>query len=142
MLECLAPTRLHLDRFLPPTAIRILVDHRGNALDTAHPSTLLVPGDSRRLVSQESFRRDLFPGMLAAARALATAAASAPAEAAQTLAAQTLGAELERLADLATRNPQVSAAELAALRAVRDESLTALASPRLRLDALRLIWRT
>jgi ATP-dependent helicase HepA len=142
VLECLAPTRLHLDRFLPPTAIRILVDHRGNALDTAHPSALLVPGDSRRLVSQESFRRDLFPGMLAAARALATAAASAPAEAAQTLAAQTLGAELERLADLATRNPQVSAAELAALRAVRDESLTALASPRLRLDALRLIWRT
>ena len=142
VLEALAPTRLHLDRFLPPTAIRILVDHHGNMLDPAPPTAALVPGDSRRLVGQESFRLAIFPKMLAAARALATTAAIAPAEAARHLAAASLGADLERLTDLATRNPQVSANELAALRALCDESLTALATPRLRLDALRLIWRT
>ena len=141
VLEVLAPTRLHLDRFLPPTTIRILVDHHGNELDTPPPAALLLPGDSRRLVGQDSFRRELFPKMLDAARALATTAAQIPAAAASHLAALTLTAELERLTDLATRNPQVSAAELAALRAHRDESLTALAAPRLRLDALRLIWR-
>ena len=141
VLEVLAPTRLHLDRFLPPTPIRILVDHHGTASDSAPPSAVLVPGDPRRLVNQPVFRNDLFPKMLAAARQLAGAAAKAPADAAHLLAGHTFDAELERLADLATRNPQVSAAELAALRACRDESLTALASPRLRLDALRLIWR-
>ena len=97
---------------------------------------------AKRTNSQESFRLAIFPKMLTAARALATAAAVAPAEAARHLAATTLGAELARLTDLATRNPQISAADLAALRNLRDESLTALAAPRLRLDALRLIWRT
>ncbi|MEI6675956.1 MAG: helicase-related protein, partial [Verrucomicrobiota bacterium] len=142
VLEVLAPTRLHLDRFLPPTTLRILVDHHGKMLDITPATAALVAGDSRRLVSQESFRLAIFPKMLAAARVLATAAAVAPAEAARHLAATTLSAELARLSDLATRNPQVSTNELAALRALRDESLTALAAPRLRLDALRLIWRT
>lgn len=142
VLEVIAPTRLHLDRFLPPTVIRILVDHRGEPLDAPLPAALLVAGDSRRLVSQPTFRRELFPKMLAAAQALATAASHTPAETARQLAAATLDAELTRLADLATRNPQVSASELAALRACRHQTLQALATPRLRLDALRLIWRT
>jgi len=141
VLEVLAPTRLHLDRFLPPTPIRILVDHHGKAVDAAPPSALLVPGDSSRLVNQPAFRNEIFPKMLAAARELASTASQAPTAAAGHLAGDALGAELERLADLATRNPQVSAAELAALQACREESLTCLASPRLRLDALRLIWR-
>ncbi|MCX6879057.1 MAG: SNF2-related protein [Verrucomicrobia bacterium] len=142
VLEVLAPTRLHLDRFLPPTVLRVLVDHHGNPSKAAPPPAILLPGDSRRLVGQETFRRDLFPIMLAAARALATADAAAPTATARQLAADTLDAELARLTDLATRNPQVSAAALAALRALRDEALTALATPRLRLDSLRLIWRT
>ena len=142
VLEVIAPTRLHLDRFLPPTVMRILVDHRGEPLDTPLPAALLVAGDSRRLVSQPTFRRELFPKMLAAARALATAASEAPAATARQLAASTLDAELARLEELATRNPQVTAGELAALRACRDETLAALTTPRLRLDALRLIWRT
>jgi len=142
VLEVIAPTRLHLDRFLPPRVVRILVDHRGEPLDTPLPAALLVAGDSRRLVSQPTFRRELFPKMLAAARALATTAAEPPAEAARQLAARALDADLARLADLATRNPQVSAGELAALRACREETLAALRAPRLRLDALRLVWRT
>ena len=141
VLEVLAPTRLHLDRFLPPTPIRILVDHHGKTVDSAPPSAVLVSGDPRRLVHQPTFRCEIFPKMLAAARDLATAAARAPADAARQLAGHLLGAQCDRLADLATRNPQVSAAELATLHACRDESLIFLASPRLRLDALRLIWR-
>jgi ATP-dependent helicase HepA len=142
VLDCLAPTHLHLDRFLPPTLIRILVDHHGNPLDAAPPAALLTPGDSRRLVGQTTFRSEIFPTMLAAAHALATAAASAPAAAACQLAAATLSAEVERLADLATRNPTIAPAEIVACRARREAALTALATPRLRLDALRLIWRT
>ncbi|MEN9974716.1 MAG: hypothetical protein RLZZ282_722, partial [Verrucomicrobiota bacterium] len=142
VLEVLAPTRLHLDRFLPPTVIRVLVDHRGQAVTTPLPSAILLAGDSRRLVSQETFRRDLFPKMLAAARALAATAADAPATTARQLAAATLDAEIERLLDLSTRNPHVPACELDALRTCRDESQLALASPRIRLDALRLIWRS
>ena len=142
ILEVIAPTRLHLDRFLPPTVIRIMVDHQGHASTSHLPSAVLIPGDSRRLVSQETFRRDLLPKMLAAAQSLATTAAAAPQEAARQLAESSLGAELTRLEDLATRNPQVSQAELDAHRSHRDETLAALAHSRLRLDAIRLIWRT
>lgn len=140
VLEALAPVRLHLDRFLPPTVIRVTVDHQGKPITTTPPAAVLLPGDPRRLVGQESFRRELFPRMLAAARALATTAGGTPAENARLLAAATLADELARLQDLATRNPHVSAAEMAALRALRDETLAALAAPRIRLDALRLIW--
>ncbi len=142
VLETLAPTRLHLDRFLPPTAIRVIVDHRGSNPDLIPPSASLSPSDPRRLVNQDAFRRKIFPKMLDAARSLATTAAHAPSESARQLAEHTLNKEIERLDDLAARNPRVSESELAALRARRDESLAALAAPRLRLDALRLIWRT
>lgn len=142
VLEVIAPTRLHLDRFLPPTVIRVIVDHRGNPFSAPLPAAILTPGDSRRLVGQETFRRDLLPTMLAAARSLATAAMENPAKAARQLGTDTLHSELTRLEDLATRNTRVSAAELAALRSTLDETLGALSNPRLRLDALRLIWRT
>jgi ATP-dependent helicase HepA len=141
VVEVIAPTRLYLDRFLPPTVIRVVVDHQGNAFNGNLPGALLVPGDSRRLVGQETFRRGLFPKMLAAARALASDASLDPVETGCSLAEQTLDAEIARLEDLATRNSRVSSVELAALRATRDETLSALANPRLRLDALRLIWR-
>jgi ATP-dependent helicase HepA len=138
----IAPTRLHLDRFLPPTVIRVVVDHQGNPFRSALPSAVLIPGDPRRLVGQETFRRDLFPKMLAAAESLAVCASETPGGMARELAAAALDAEVVRLEDLATRNAQVSDHELDSLRSTRDESLAALAVPRLRLDALRLIWRT
>ena len=115
VLEVIAPGRLHLDRFLPPTAIRATVDHHGKSFSPAPPSSVLVPGDCRRLVGQDAFRRELFPKMLVAARALADAAALPSADTARQLAAATLDAEISRLEDLATRNPRVSPAEIAAL---------------------------
>ena len=75
-----------------------------------------------------------------AARALATTASRNLIDSAGTNAEETLSRELKRLEDLATRNAQVSPAEITALRQLRDESLTAIDFPRLRLDALRLVW--
>ncbi len=141
VLETMAPARLHLDRFLPPTPIRVAVDHRGAVFEGVVPSAALVAGDPRRLVRQEGFRRELYPRMCDKAHALAAAAAPALAAEARRLAAAAYGAELERLTDLATRNPQVTPADIAALSHARDETLAGLANPRLRLDALRVIWR-
>lgn len=139
--EIIAPTRLHLDRFLPPTVIRVAVDHRGEKMKNPPPSALLTPGDPGRIIRQETFRRDLFPRMLAASQALAATAAKAFIEEARQLATETLAAEISRLIDLAARNPQVSPNEISALLNLRTETLTAFSTPRLRLDALRLVWR-
>ncbi|MFT4175726.1 MAG: SNF2-related protein [Luteolibacter sp.] len=142
VLECIAPTRLHLDRFLPPTLLRVVVDHKGTPFTENLPTALLQPGDARRLIQQDTFRRELFPGMLDAARKLAETTALQPANAAHTLANTTLTAEIDRLHDLASRNPQVSHEEICALEIQREQSLAALLAPRLRLDSLRLIWRS
>jgi len=49
---------------------------------------------------------------------------------------------LARLQDLALRNPQVTDVEMQALILEREQILAALKQPRLRLDALRLIWQS
>ncbi len=141
VVEIIAPTRLHIDQFLPPTMIRVAVDHRAEEMKSPPPAALLLPGDPGRIIRQETFRRDLFPRMLAASRSLAASASETPIKEARELAAKTLAAEIDRLTDLATRNPQVSPNEISALLGLRTDTLTALSSPRLRLDSLRLIWR-
>ena len=79
--------------------------------------------------------------MLGASRAIAASASEVCIGEARRLAAATLNAEVDRLVDLATRNPQVSSDEISALVNLRTEILAALSVPRLRLDSLRLIWR-
>ena len=139
VVEVIAPTRLHLDRFLPPTLLRVIVDHNGTAQTKAPPATLLQPGDPRRIVSQESFRRDLFPKMLDAAKTVATRASAKPTAAAKELAKEFISAQIARLEDLATRNPHVSDDEIVKLKETLKETLETLGEARVRLDALRLI---
>lgn len=139
VVEVIAPPRLHLDRFLPPTLLRVIVDHNGTAQTKAPPAALLQPGDPRRIVSQEAFRRDLFPKMLEAAKGVATRASAKPTAAAVELAKETISAQIARLEDLATRNPQVSHKEIETLKGTLKETLEILGHARVRLDALRLI---
>lgn len=140
VLEVIAPSRLHLDRFLPPTLLRVIVDHTGKAQTKAPPAQLLQPADSRRIVAQEAFKTQIFPSMLNAAKDVATRACSKPIETATQLAQKTLEAQMERLKDLASRNPHVSQAEIEALKSTLTESKEALSQARLRLDSLRLIY--
>jgi ATP-dependent helicase HepA len=142
VLEVIAPPRLHLDRFLPPTLLRVIVDHTGTAQTKAPPAAALQPGDARRLVSQEAFRRDLFPKMTAAAKDIAKRASAKPIQAARELAEETITSQIARLEDLAKRNPHVSASETEALKATLRETTQALSQARVRLDSIRLVFRT
>ena len=142
VLEALAPNRLHVDRFLPPTTIRVLTDHSGNDLSEKPTPAPLQQGDARKLITQPAFRQDLLPKLLDRAEKLASERAEPSTEAARTLAEKSISAEITRLRDLAKRNPQVNESEITALEATLTETKAALKSPRLRLDSLRLIWRT
>ncbi|MDP4624219.1 MAG: SNF2-related protein [Akkermansiaceae bacterium] len=139
VLETLAPSRLQLDRFLPPTLMRVIVDHTGKAQTKAPPAKLLQPGDARRVVAQEAFKTDLFPKMVKAAKAVADRASAKPTAAAQALATDTISKQIARLKDLASRNPAVSDQELKALEHTLTETTEALANSRVRLDSVRLI---
>ncbi|MDP4898385.1 MAG: SNF2-related protein [Akkermansiaceae bacterium] len=139
VLETLAPSRLQLDRVLPPTLMRVIVDHTGKAQTKAPPAKLLQPGDARRVVAQEAFKTDLFPKMVKAAKAVADRASAKPTAAAQALATDTISKQIARLKDLASRNPAVSDQELKALEHTLTETTEALANSRVRLDSVRLI---
>ncbi len=144
VLECLAPSRLHVDRFLPPTPYRTVVDHKGNdhSSDEGFWSANLEPGSPRKLVSQSVFRKEILPGMLKRAEHIADEQSCRQISQAVETAGKSLSAEIERLHNLSQKNSKVSPSEIESLRSHRDEILQLLGQSRLRLDALRLIWRT
>lgn len=146
VLECLAPGQLHADRFLPPTPIRIFVDHHGreHPVETV-PSEPLQPVDRRRvvdgraLVSQARIRDVVLPAMIRrAAEAAERRAADIIARARLQMHVQ-LTAEVERLRALQAVNPSVREEEVESL-VVQQTALTEhIDASRLRLDAVQLL---
>ncbi|MCI0534851.1 MAG: RNA polymerase-associated protein RapA [Verrucomicrobiales bacterium] len=145
LLECLAPPRLHVDRFLPPTPLRIVVDHRGqdaSAVWTAEAlARNLKNGEVRALLERPALREDLLPSLLESAQALAKDQASSVVAQARTEMNAQLGHEISRMSELKRTNPNVQAEEIELLLEHQRTLDQHLASARLRLDAVRLIQR-
>ncbi len=144
VVEALAPAALHVHRFLPPTPIRIVVDHA--LVDRSSSSELaslpLKKGDIFRLLDRGAIRKKALPAMLEKANALAEAEMKRfVAEASQNLDSQ-LGGELSRLEELREINDHVLPEEIAVLRKHWTDLEAAIHAARLRVDALRLIFRT
>lgn len=137
MLECPAPARLHLDRFLPPTPLHLVVDPSGALVE---PDGMeIVDPHLRHPLQDHPPLSALVPQMLEAARDHAEAAAESLLEVARKTAAESLGVEIERIAALAKNNPDVRPEDVEALKQDAAEIINALSSPAVRLDALRLL---
>lgn len=145
LLECIAPPDLHADRFLPPTPLRVVVDHRGqDAGKDATPELLrrhLRKGDAYALLERPEFREDLFPHLLESALAAATRQMPGLIAQARREMAGQLDAEIARLKELQQVNPSVRPAEIDLLVHHRKSLDEHLQAARLRLDSLRLIQR-
>jgi ATP-dependent helicase HepA len=143
VLECVAPQRLHTDRFLPPTPVPVVVDSEDK--DVSHKATTVLARAQLQDIPAHALR-DRFPldrlllkrllsGALKIAegqrlRLIATARAAAERE---------LTHELDRLRALAAVNPSVRRQEIAEVEHELGELLAHYDSARLRLDAVRLI---
>lgn len=138
-VECVAPASLHIDRFLPTTPIRVVVDHA--LKDQTDNKTLatakLEPGDVFRLL--DKIRRKLLPSMIEAANRLAVEKMKPIIVEAITAMESQLQEEIERLEDLATINPNIRPEEIEAAKAQKEQLRKALESAHLRTDAVRLI---
>jgi len=145
VLECLAPSQLHIDRFLPPTPIRVVVDHQGKDFtDDLSPeklSRVVRPAEVYPLSQATGFREELLPRMRAQADELAGGQVPRLIEQARREMAQQLGQELDRLRSLRQVNRSVRAEEIVALERQITEMSGLLVSSRLRVDALRFIQR-
>ncbi|HGW0999006.1 RNA polymerase-associated protein RapA [Raoultella ornithinolytica] len=143
VVEAQAPKQLQLNRFLPATPVRMLLDKNGNNLAGQ--------------VEFESFNRQLSAvnrhtgsklvnavqqdvhAILQLGEAQVAKAAQALIDAARDEANDKLSAELSRLEALKAVNPNIRDDELSAIESNRQQVMDALAQAGWRLDALRLI---
>lgn len=140
VLEVIAPAELHASRFLPPTPIRVIVNNRG---DEVNPKQLgeLEDGPLAAILGKTDLSYKIFPRMLEKAEALAEAKGT-QIMAASLRAMQTkMEAEVNRLKDLAAVNPNITPAEIEKAQQQLYDLRDAIADARIRLDAVRLIFR-
>ncbi len=144
VVECVAPPVLHADRFLPATPVRVLVDHELGDLTEEHPpeSITLEKGDLAPLLDKAVVRKKLVPAMLAKAQELARTRMESLVEAATNRMQQLLQSEIERLEELRELNDHVRPEEITHLQQEKEALAAALGGARLRVDSLRLIWRS
>ncbi|RMU90826.1 RNA polymerase-associated protein RapA [Pseudomonas coronafaciens pv. porri] len=141
--EVVAPRSLQLGRYLPPAALRCLLDPNGNDLssrvsfNTLNDQLESVPRASANKFIQA--QRDLLtPRINAGEEKITPKHAERVAEAQRRLAADT-EEELARLTALQAVNPTVRDSELVALRAQREQGLAMLEKAALRLEAIRVL---
>ena len=145
LLECVAPSHLHVDRFLPPTPIRVLVDHRGNDVGASILPEMLARhlknGQAYALLEQPKLREELLPGLIEKTEGIASRQVPGiVAQARQEMTAR-LEHEIARLKELQKVNRSVRAEEVELLVHQERALDQHLIGARLRLDSIRLIQR-
>jgi ATP-dependent helicase HepA len=145
VLEAVAPVSLHLDRFLPPTPVRVLVDHLGRdctaELSQAQLSARLHNGSTVLFNKHRQGFASLLPGLTAACRRLAEKQFEQVIARGLSAMKAATGHEIDRLRDLKQVNPHIREEEIV-LFAKEQKALSAfIGQARPRLDALRLILK-
>ncbi|MNZ62838.1 RNA polymerase-associated protein RapA [compost metagenome] len=141
--EAVAPRSLQLGRFLPPVALRCLLDANGNDLgakvsfETLNDQLESVPRASANKFVQA--QRDVLAKQFAIAESKVAPRHAERVEKARHQLLATLDEELARLTALKEVNPSVRDSELDALRKQRDDSLALLDKASLRLEAIRVL---
>lgn len=146
VVECVAPASLHSDRFLPATPIRALVNHslKDLSADGALPGfagAKLTKGNIYNLLEKAPVRRDLLPAMIKAAEQIVDRRMAAIVGEALEAMRKRLQGEIDRLIDLQTINDHVRPEEIEALKRQKLDLEAALGGSRLRMDAVRLVWK-
>ena len=145
VLEAIAAPRLHADRFLPLTPVRLVVNNKLEEVGEAFGGNLwerkLQKGSPYKLIENSEIAGRTLPAMFQRAATLAETKAAAVRESALKEMNSLLGHEVERLQTLARVNDHVRPQEIRLAQAEQEELATALQQSRLRLDSLRLIWK-
>ena len=141
--EVVAPRSLQLGRYLPPAALRCLLDANGNDLaarvsfETLTDQLESVPKASANKFIQAQ-RDVLAPKINSGEAKILPRHNERVAEAQRRLAAET-DEELARLTALQAVNPTVRDSEIVALRKLREDGLAMLDKAALRLEAIRVL---
>ena len=143
MIESQSPKGLQLNRFLPPTPVRLLLDSKGNNLaEQVNFNTLqnkLKPLSKDIANKMVKMARPNIEQLIKLGDRKITEIAQAQIQEASRLADQTLSTELNRLIALKAVNKNIRQAEINVLEKQRVLSLEELSKASWRLDSLRVI---
>ena len=144
VLETVAPAGLDVSRFLPPTPLRAVIDHRLSDVTEKFPAAALESrlkdGRKELRFRNLSLLEELLPRMLEVARSLAEKEAPRKVRASLDEMRENLESEIGRLRSLAEVNDHLDPEEVAGAVARMKRIAKAIAAAELRLDCLRLIW--
>lgn len=140
VLEVVAPAELHTARFLPATPVRILLDN--HLVEPAQPLGPLVNGPLSKVLGKTELCYKLMPKMIENAYELAQQRAMQIVAASLAAMEERVGGEVERLRDLQAVNPNISEKEVEAAQNQFYDLRDHLADARVRLDSVRLIFRS
>jgi ATP-dependent helicase HepA len=145
VVECISPVRLNSNRFLPPTTVRTVVNQQGKDLTESRTTEQLRQhgrnGPVARLLTNQSIMESVLPRMQARCEEIASARAKQVVEDAVAAMHGLLDGEMARLKFLESRNPATVSEEIQRCSREVAELEKYLRSSRLRLDAIRLVWR-
>jgi ATP-dependent helicase HepA len=144
VLDAVAPPGLDVARFLPPTPLRAVVDHRLSDVTEIFPSSLLegrlVDGRKELRFQDLGFLEDLLPRMLEKARALAKKEAPRRIKESREEMRKSLSLEIGRLRSLAEVNDHVDPKEVSEAEKRMKRIERAISAAALRLDSMRLLF--
>ena len=144
LVECVAPASLQTDLYLPAVPVRVAVDHQALDLssDPGLIKAILKQGNHRKILDQPRITGEIIPAMIKALDVLAGQRRVRIIKKSLKEMGAAFDLERARLEDLQQVNPMIGEEEIAANENHRAEIQDALAGARLRLDSLRLVYRT
>lgn len=145
VLECVAPTHLHADRFFPATPIRVLVNHRNedysNTISAEEMEGYVRPGKPQWVQKNVHILQDLLPKLQTYAEEVAQEQVPDIISGNRVVMRTKLRMEVDRLRHLRSINDHVREEEIEMAEYALTELETAMAGARLRLDSMRLLYK-
>ena len=144
VVEVIAPASLGVDRFLSPKPIRVVVDHllKDHGENMGIRKVRLREGNLRKLLANPAVKQKLLPEMIKHCEKLAQAKKDELVATSNQYMRETLDAELTRLKDLSETNQAVTKLEIQNLSDQIEAIENSIKDARIRLDGIRMIWRS
>ncbi|MEL7530152.1 MAG: RNA polymerase-associated protein RapA [Bacteroidota bacterium] len=145
VLETTGGQEIHVDRFLPTTPLRIVVDHSGEDLTDLYPDATieagLIAAPIDPLLENETLMEVVLPNMIDAATAYAeNLAAPIMMKSLQNM-HSSLEHEINRLQALQVKNNHIRPAEIQSAMQEQSDLAALIKDARIRLDAIQLIQK-
>jgi ATP-dependent helicase HepA len=143
VLETAGKQSIDVDRFLPHTPLRVVVDHEGEDVTESYPVAMLnksiVPGNIDPLLESDLFVEKMLPEMISSATEIADEMGEQEIERGLNRMKRTLNHEINRLTALQKKNKDIRADEIQAAIEERNTLFSLIKKARIRLDAVQLI---